>query len=207
MRKPKQRPKKKLVLGLTGGFGSGKTTVARIFRSYGARIIDADKVAHQIIRPKGKVYKKIIKIFGNRILKRNKTIDRPELGQIVFRNRKLLLEINRIMHPEAIRIIKNKIKTSAEQVIILDAPLLLEAGLKKMVDKLIVVTASKENQIKRLLKKGRLNRSDIIQRIKMQMPLEKKVRLADFVIDNNGAKEGTRKQVGIIRRMLWKNQI
>ena len=207
MKKQKQSLKKKIILGLTGSFGSGKTSVARIFRSYGAKIIDADKLAHQVIRPGENAYKGIVKIFGRQILKQNKSIDRRKLARIVFGDRKLLIKINRIMHPEIIRMIKKKIRTAPAKIVILDAPLLIEAGLETIVDKLIVVTLTQKKQIERILKKHALKKSDIIKRIEAQMPLEKKVRLADFIIDNNGSVQATKKQVQRIRRVLWKIQI
>ncbi|OGX15363.1 MAG: dephospho-CoA kinase [Omnitrophica WOR_2 bacterium RBG_13_41_10] len=205
----RQRPshKKKIILGLTGGLGSGKTYVAKIFKSYTAQVIDADSIAHKIIRPGKKTYKRVVKSFGRQILNKDKTINRSWLARIIFSDKKLLFRLNRIIHPEIIRIIKTKIKTASKQIIIIDAPLLIEAGLEKMVDKIIVVAATKENQINRLLARRHLNRADIKRRINAQISLAKKVRMADFVIDNNGSKADTTKQVGIIRRKLWKNLI
>ena len=207
MKRQKPKPKKKIILGLTGGLGSGKTYVAKIFKSYAAQVIDADNIAHSIIRPGKKTYKRVVKNFGRQILNKDKTVNRSWLARIIFSDKKLLFKLNRIMHPEIIRIIKTKIKTASKQIIIIDAPLLIEAGLKKMVDKIIVVAATKENQINRLLKRRQFNRADIKRRINTQISLAKKVRMADFVIDNNGSKANTRKQVGTIRRKLWKNPI
>ncbi len=200
-----QSHKKRIILGLTGSFGSGKSTVARIFRSFGAKIIDADKIAHTVIKPRTKVYEKIINNFGKDILKRNKTIDRDKLSKIVFSNKHLVKELNSIVHPEVIRVIKQKIKTSSKRVIVLDAPLLIEAGLGKIVDKLIVVTVTKEKRIDRICKKTNLSRPDILKRIEAQISLRNKIRLADFVIDNSGTVENTKKQIQVIRRLLWRN--
>jgi dephospho-CoA kinase len=196
----KVRGKKRIILGLTGSFGSGKTTVAAIFKSYGCKIIDADRIAHTVIKHAGKVYKQIIDTFGCDILKNNKSIDRDKLARIVFNNRSALGALNKIIHPVVIGIIKNQIRTSRAKVIVLDAPLLIEAGLKSLVDKLIVVNIKKNIQIERIVKKMPLSKADILKRIKNQIPLGNKVRLADFVIDNNGTLEETKSQI----LKIWK---
>lgn len=203
--KKQKRSKKQIILGLTGGFGSGKTTVARIFKSFGACVIDADKLAHGCITPRSTAYKKIIHTFGCGILKENRIIDRRRLADIVFNDINLLIKLNNIIHPEVIRIIKNKINSSRAEIIVLDAPLLIEAGLEKLVDKLIVVRINKEEQIKRIKNKTSLTKPDILKRLKSQIPLSQKVRLADFVIDNSATLRKTKEQVEQIRRLLWKN--
>lgn len=195
----------RIVLGITGSFGSGKSTVAALFRSLGAKVIDADKLAHALISPGKPAYKKIIRVFGKGVLKKNKAINRNLLAEIVFGNKELLSELNRIVHPQVIRLIKGRIKASQKKVVILDAPLLIEAGLTSQVDKLIVVKARKEAQVKRVKAKSVLSKPDILKRIKAQIPLSDKVRRADFVIDNNGTKENTKKEVLRIWRSLWKN--
>jgi len=203
---PRRNPhKKKIILGITGSFGSGKTTVARIFKSFGAKIIDADKLAHGCITPRSTAYEKIIRIFGKEILKKDRIIDRRKLAVIVFNNINLLIKLNNIIHPQVIQIIKNKINYAKSKVIVLDAPLLIEAGLVKLVDKLIVVKINRARQIKRIQNKTSLTKTDILKRIKSQVPLREKARLADFVIDNSGSIQETKKQVEQMRRLLWKN--
>ncbi|MDD4939387.1 MAG: dephospho-CoA kinase [Candidatus Omnitrophica bacterium] len=199
------RGKGKIVIGLTGSFGSGKTTVARIFRSYGAQIIDADKIAHSVIRPGTEAYRKITGIFGQKVVKKGAGIDRKVLARIVFGNEALLTKLNSIVHPEVIKVVKKKIKASSKKIIVLDAPLLIEAGLGKITDKLVVVKAARNKQIERVHKRMGLSRVEALKRINFQVPLRDKVRLADFVIDNNGNIEKTKNQVKSIRRMLWRN--
>jgi len=197
-----RRYKKKIIIGLTGSFGSGKTTIAKIFASLGAVVIDADKLARQCLKPQEAAYKKIIRLFGRGILKKDKSIDRPRLAGIVFRDNKLLRRLNHIVHPEVIRQIKSKIKSVKRKMIVIDAPLLIEAGLKKMVDKLAVVTISRKRQILRLQNRGFLKKIDILRRINLQLPQKKKVRLADFIIDNDQALSVSKKQVRALFKKL-----
>ncbi|MDD5155247.1 MAG: dephospho-CoA kinase [Candidatus Omnitrophica bacterium] len=197
--------KKKIVLGLTGSFGSGKTTVSGILRSWGARVIDADKIARDLLIPQSRIYKKTIRVFGADILKSNGAIDRRKLGAAVFADKNLLHKLNTIIHPEVIRIIKRKVRSYRRGIIVLDAPLLIEAGLSKAVDKVIVVRIGRRQQIKRLMSKTSLDKKGILKRINAQMAQNQKVRLADFIIDNSGTIKQTKKQVQAIRRMLWKN--
>jgi dephospho-CoA kinase len=205
MKKQSRGSKRKIILGITGSFGSGKSTVAAILGSFGAKVIDADKIAHSIIRPGTKTYKKIVNAFGRDILKGNKAISRERLAKIVFSSKRLLRRLNGIVHPEVIRVIRQRIKSSSASTIVLDAPLLIEAGLAKIADKLIVVTITRKKQIERISGKTGLRKQDILKRIKAQIPLRNKIRLADFVIDNTGTINKTKKQAEQIRRLLWKN--
>lgn len=200
-----KRGKQKIIIGITGSFGSGKSTVAKMFASYGAKLINADRLAHRAVAPGTKAYKKITGVFGSAILKKDKRVDRKKLAGIVFDNKNLLKKLNAIIHPEVIRGIKKQIKASRSRVVILDVPLLIEAGLEKIVDKLIVVKITNAMQIKRIQNKTSLSKKDILKRIKSQIPLRLKEQLADFIIDNDGAIEETKKQVEQIRRQWWKN--
>lgn len=201
----KQKSAKKIILGVTGGLACGKSTVAGLFSSYGAGVIDADVIAHKIIGPQGVIYKKIIALFGEGILNSDKTINRHKLAGAAFSGKKALKRLNMIMHPEVIRVVKERIKKSKAEVIVLDAPLLIEAGLTGLVDKLIVVRAGMKERISRSAKYAGLSKTEVYKRIHFQMPLKKKISLADFIIDNTGTIEKTKKQVKEIRRMLWRN--
>ena len=196
-----------IVIGLTGSFGTGKSFVASIFKSLGAKVIDGDKIAHSLLKKPTKEYNQLIGTFGPDILDRKDNIDRKKLAFLVFGNKKKIDKLNHIIHPSIIKIIKKKIqeaKAEGASEILIDAPLLIEADLFGIIDKLIVVKASLENQFKRTTKKFGINRKEALRRIKSQMPLEKKIKLADFVIDNDCNKSDTIKQVKEIRRKLWK---
>ena len=203
--KRQSQNKRRLLLGLTGSFGSGKSTVAGIFRSFGARVIDADKIARAYLKPGTPVYRRLIAGFGKGIIKDDGAIDRKRLGEIVFADKRALRKLNKITHPWVIREIKRQLKRQKTGVIVLDAPLFIEAGLRKMADKLLVVRASRENQVKRAVKKTGFSRLEVLRRIKAQIPVSVKIRMADFVIDNDLTLENTRNQVRRIRRQLWRN--
>ena len=186
-----------MILGITGSIGSGKTTAARIFSKYHYNGIDADEIGHSLMNNK-KLKNKLIKNFGNEILSRNKSIDRKKLGNIVFSDNKKLKKLNSIIHPLIINEIKSQIKKIQKKYwddskIIIDAPLLIETNLKNYVDKVIVVKADKNKIIMRLNKK--FPREKIERILKAQMPLENKLKYADFVIENNGGKKELEKQV------------
>ncbi|MDP3142475.1 MAG: dephospho-CoA kinase [Candidatus Omnitrophota bacterium] len=184
-------------IGITGSFGTGKTTVARLFARCGARIINADRLAHQIIKKGKPAYRKIISLFGQDILKSDGEINRARLAGKVFKSSSLVAKLNKIVHPEVIRQIKKDMARARlkRQTVIIDVPLLIEAGLFNIVDKLIVVKASKANQMKRLKIRSGIPKAKIIQRIKAQLPLKQKQRMADFVVDNNGSLTYTKKQI------------
>ncbi|MFA5142898.1 MAG: dephospho-CoA kinase [Candidatus Omnitrophota bacterium] len=189
------------VIGLTGDFGTGKSFVASIFKSLGAKIIDADLIAHKVIRKGRPAYRRIIGAFGRDVLKGDGEIDRKKLGGRVFaRPAVSLRRLNAIVHPEVIREIKRSIAALGKSdIAVVDAPLLVEAGFGKSVDKLVVVKCSKRRQIERCRKKFCLQNSEILRRIESQMPLSKKIKMADFVIDNNKTKSSTKRQV----RKVW----
>ncbi|NLL61417.1 MAG: dephospho-CoA kinase [Candidatus Atribacteria bacterium] len=194
-----------LIVGLTGGIVSGKTTVAEIFRQLGAQVIDADQIAHTIICPGESAWQEIVDYFGEGILESNLHINRKELGKIVFSDREKLAILNKITHPKITAVIKQKIEElkknyGRDLICIIDAPLLFEAQLEEMMDKIIVVYIGKEEQLKRLLLRDNLSKEDALRRIESQIPMEKKLSLADYVINNSFSREQTGKQV----RRIWK---
>lgn len=194
------------IIGLTGGFGTGKTFVSSILRSLGAKVIDADKIAHDCLKKNGPVRRKVLKAFGRGVLSSGGSIDRSKLAEKVFGSRKKLAKLERIIHPEVIRSIMAGIaRARFGQTVVIDAPLLIEAGLDRIADTIIVVKTSRSRQIARCMKKFGMDRRDVERRIAGQIPLNKKVRMADFVIDNNGTMSETRKKTeNVWREIVWK---
>lgn len=193
------------VIGLTGSFGTGKTTVAAIFRSLGARVIDADKIAHGCIKKGTSAYRKIVRFFGRKILTGTGAIDRGKLAAIVFDDSDKRTMLEAVIHPEVTSSIMARIsKARLGDIVIIDAPLLLEADLDRIVDELIVVKSSRKRQIERSMKKFGLTRDGVARRIASQIPLRKKIEIADFVIDNNGTISETKKQVRKVWGEIWK---
>ncbi|MFY9402290.1 MAG: dephospho-CoA kinase [Candidatus Omnitrophota bacterium] len=191
----KQRKDKRIVIGVTGVFGSGKSTVSRFLKAFGLKIIDADKIAHSYLLPKAKAYKKIVNFFGKGILGPKRYINRKKLGDLVFSNPRMLKRLNSIVHPNIVRDIKIKLKKFKRGAVVLDAPLLLEAGLRNIVDSLIVVIIDRDEHIRRMVKKRRLKKTEVVKRIKTQIPIRRKAHVADFIIDNSGSFTNTKKQV------------
>jgi len=198
-----------LVVGLTGGIVSGKSTVALMFKDLGAKIVDADKLGHSVILPHKPAWEKIVKIFGKDILQNDLTIDREKLGKIVFANQSLLKKLNDITHPEITKIIKKEIDSlknktyNQKKILIIDAALIYEAKIDRLMDKIIVVYIDEDEQIKRLIKRSNLSKDEALQRIKSQMPMKEKVKIADYVIDNSNSLDKTKKQV----EKIWKNLV
>jgi dephospho-CoA kinase len=187
-----------IIVGLTGGVGTGKSTVTNFFRELGAHIIDFDELAREVTRPRSKAWKGILEYFGKGILNEDLTIDRQKLGTIVFSDKEKMTKLNQIVHPEVFKEdarITNRIKKlDPEALIVKDIPLLFEVGRPIRLDRVVVVSASKQTQLRRLEEKG-MGRKDAENRIRSQLPLGEKVRSADFVVNNDGPPEETKRQV------------
>jgi len=184
-----------MIVGITGGFGSGKTTVANMFGKYGFHVIDVDKLYHNI-------YKRNL-ILKFRIKKEFGTLDRNKIKKIIFYDNKKLRKLNQITHPTIIKAVKkeiNKIKKNNEKFknkikIIIDVPLLFEAKMEKMFDKIIVVKCNKKTQINRILNKGKYSKIEIEQIWNSQMPIEEKINKADFVVSNEKSIKNAQNQI------------
>jgi dephospho-CoA kinase len=176
-----------IFVGLTGGVATGKSTVANMFGRCGAVVIDADQLAREVVKPGKPAWREIVRIFGKGILNPDRTTNRQALGSVVFSHPSKRRRLERIIHPrvarEQHRLTSQAAKKDPHAVVIYDVPLLFEAGVDKRVDKIIVVTADQNTQIARLKKRNGLSRSEALRRIKSQMPLSKKRRRADYILD------------------------
>lgn len=176
-----------ILVGLTGGVATGKSTVAAMFKRCGAVIIDADELARDVVAPGKPAWRDIVTVFGGEVLNPDRTINRQALGAIVFRSAAKRQRLERIIHPrvarEQQRLTREAAKKDAKAVVIYDVPLLFEAGLDKRVHKIIVVTADQKTQIARIRNRNGLTRAEALRRIKSQMPLAKKIVRADYIVD------------------------
>jgi dephospho-CoA kinase len=192
------------VIGLTGNIACGKTIVAKMFEELGARIIDADYIARLVVEPGEPAWKEIVEKFGPEILNPDDTINRKELGDIVFKDKEKREELNNITHPriiERIKLILEEYRKEKVEVVIIEAALIVEkGGMKPIISGLILITADEEAEITRLIKRDGVSRKQAITRIKSQMPLSEKIKYANYIIDNSGNLKDTRNQV----REVWK---
>ncbi len=177
-----------LVIGLTGNIGTGKTAVSQVLAKLGATIIDADKLGHELLEPYTQTWKEVVATFGRDILRPDDKIDRHRLGHIVFSTPKSLKKLNQIMHPRMYRVAEKRIKDLRKQgakVVVLEAPLLIEAGWTPLVDRVWVTTAPEAVVVKRLKTYKGLDEAQILARLQSQLPQEKKARQADVVINTD----------------------
>ncbi|MCK5307800.1 MAG: dephospho-CoA kinase [Zetaproteobacteria bacterium] len=184
-----------MIVGLTGGLASGKDLVAAYLKEFGAEIIDADTIAREIIEPGEEAYNDIVRTFDEKVVKKDGRIDRAALGEIVFSDRALLKKLNDIMLPRIIEEEKRRIealhKENREAIIVINAPLLIESGHYREMDRVIVVDIDEELQIERAGQKG-YTREAARARMKCQITREKRLRSADFIIDNSGNRQTTK---------------
>jgi len=186
--------RKKLILGITGGIASGKTTVMKMLAKAGIPTVPSDDLAHQAIRKGTPVYKRILKRFGRGILRSSGQICRTDLGNFVFNDPADRRWLEKQVHPVVIRGLKKFIRAH-HGIMALDIPLLFEAKLQKLVDKTVVVYCSRAQQLDRLRRRNGLSRQEALQRIAAQMSLAVKRPLADIVLHNNSTLAHLRRQI------------
>ena len=172
------------VIGLTGSIASGKSTVSNKLKSIGYQVIDCDQINHEILKKDNIGYTLVVEAFGNDILNSDLEINRKALGNLIFSNKDLKEKLNNILHPLIKDIVKREIDGSSEKLIFLDCPLLFETDFHKLCDYTIVVYVNLDTQIQRLMQRDGITFPDALKKIYAQMPLDEKLTLADFVVDN-----------------------
>ena len=188
------------VLGLTGGIGSGKSLVAEMFRKLGAEVIDADRLARDVVEPGQPALNEIVMAFGRDVLLPDGSLNRVSLAAIIFADAAARQRLNAITHPRIRARMETEVAARNQRsgILILDIPLLYENGLAGSVEKVIVVWVDPRTQLQRLTERDRLSVDEARRRIAAQMPLDDKRARADEVIDNSGDRERTRRQVQAI---------
>lgn len=191
-----------MIVGLTGGIASGKSTVSNIFRKFGLKIIDADKVAKEISQRED-VEREIKNFFGPVIIKKDNQVDRAKLREIVFSDEKKLKVLNSMIHPKIIFEFKKiKEKSDKNDIIIFDVPLLFEVGMDKLCDKIILVFINREEQVRRIQERDKISKELCEKIIDAQLNLEEKIAKADIIIDNNGSLEELKIKVNNVYQEL-----
>jgi len=185
-----------LIIGLTGGIASGKTTTAKILEKQGAYIIDADQISRKIMKKGEEGWQQVVALFGQEILDEAQEIKRSQLAEIVFANEDKLKKLEAITHPLILKEIRKQLKKNRErELIVLEAPLLFEVGIEDYVDQVWVVYVDRQTQLKRLCNRNGLSTEEAIRRIEAQLPLSEKRKRADVVIDNNGSLQDLKENV------------
>lgn len=179
-----------MIIGLTGGIASGKSTLSEFFQKNGCFIIDADKIAHEVTKKGSEGAKKIEEAFGSQFFI-DGNLDRKKLAEHVFSSKEKTKQLNEIIHPLVISRIIYLIEQSTNNIIVLDVPLLFESGLDKKCDKTICVYCGEENQISRAIERSHYSKTDVENRIKNQISEKEKIALANYSINTNGTKEET----------------
>jgi len=201
-----------LVVGLTGGISSGKSRVLKMFKDFGCKAIDADEIARQLTEPGTRVFAGIVEKFGEGILNRNGRLNRKMLAEIIFKDKKKRKQLNLITHPKIIAEIRRKIRGLQEwerkpkpgavegkrNVLLVDIPLLFEAKLEYLVDKIVLVYVPQRVQIERLRRDDNLTYEEAKARVEAQIPLCKKKKHADYIISGNLKPASLRKQARLL---------
>lgn len=187
----------KMIIGITGSIGTGKSTVSNYLISKGYSVVDADKISKGAYNIGSNGYKAILEVFGVEILNSNGEVDRKKIKKIVFDNSNMLQRLNMAIHPIIINEIEKEIEIllESQNVVFLDAPLLIETELHKKVNKIIVVACDKNEQINRIIKRDKITADMAISIINSQMSIDEKLKFADYIVYNNSTIENLYSQV------------
>jgi dephospho-CoA kinase len=195
-----------LKVGLTGGYATGKSLVAKELERLGCHLIYADELGHQVLQPDGELYAATVETFGREILNADGTIDRRRLGEIVFDSPELLEKLSALVHPAVIRLEERLLEELQRQdphgIAVVEAAILIETGRYAVFDRVILTSCDKETQIARGIKRDHATREQVLARLGKQLPLHEKQRHAHYVVDTSGPKEETARQVQRVYREL-----
>lgn len=198
------------IAGLTGGIASGKSTVAGMLGEAGAHVLDADRIARQVVQPQTPAWRAIVDQFGSAVLQSDGQIDRVTLGALVFQDADAKASLERIVHPRVREVMTNEMHRLAARhpadLVVLDVPLLIESGWHASLPVVILVYVPEAVQKSRLMRRDGLRSAEADARIRAQMPLDQKRAYADYIIDNTGSREATRRQVRDVYRRIMAAQ-
>ena len=198
------------VFGLTGNIGSGKSTVAAMLREAGIPVLDADRISREVTAPGGRAYDVVVQTFGRGIVRDDGSIDRKRLGEIVFTDPQLRSKLEAITHPailEAIKEALSGIEREGHRIAVVEATLIHESGRKGLFEAVISVTCDRETAISRLVARDGMTRGQAEARLRAQMDADRKAGASDYVIDNSGSLDETRRQAVALARVLLEKEI
>ena len=190
------------VIGLTGGIGSGKSTVSQLLHELGAVVLDADKVGHEVYKPNTETWLDVVAAFGKQVLTSDGEIDRKKLGQIVFSDPELLTQLNQIVHPRMYEMMRSQIEEFRNQgvkVVVLEAAILLEAGWTPLVDEVWVTVAPEHEVVKRTMERTGLPEEQVLARIRSQLSSEERTEHANVIVNNDGSIDELKRKI----KELW----
>ncbi|MBI2369161.1 MAG: dephospho-CoA kinase [Deltaproteobacteria bacterium] len=195
-----------LLVGLTGGIASGKSTVSRMLQERGAVVVDADRIAREVVAPGSPAFAAIVAAFGHDVVSDDGALDRRRLGEIVFADPARRRDLEAIVHPQIIGAIRRQVREiqarTPDALVVIDGALLIEAGFHREVDVVVLVSASRAHQMERLIQRDGLSPAEAAQRLDAQLPLEEKARYAHFVVSTDSSLEETARQVDRVMAAL-----
>jgi len=194
-----------LILGVTGGIASGKSTAAALLEELGAHVISADQIAREVVEPGSDVLAQLVQMFGTQILARDKTLDRKHLGAIVFDDSDARVRLEAVMHPAIAELSQQRLNAAAHKypLVVYEAPLLFEANAQDRVDKVLCITVDPEIQLQRVQERDGCSEAEAQARIAAQMPQGEKAELSDYVVDNSADLDALREQIN----NLWHTEL
>jgi dephospho-CoA kinase len=199
---PSKKGKKKLLIGVTGGIGSGKSLACEYFKKLGCKIFYADDIAKEMYRSNIKLKKELVKHFGKRILDTYGNISFPKFRKIVFSSDRIQVRVNKIVHPFVIAEILRRAKDYPGKLVAIEAALIFESGFNKYLDYTILVSSTAKNRIERVRERNKLSVKDIKSIIKLQMPEKEKIKKADFILKNDSTRQSLLNKVKFLFSIL-----